>query len=88
MAPDNPDVRNTLGSALAATGQLDEAIVHLREAVRLRPENPGAQFNLGKALAAQGKTEAAIERFREVLRLRPDYAPARQELEALTNQKP
>ena len=88
IAPDNAEAHNGMGAALAATGKLDEGIVHLREAARLRPDNANAHFNLGKALAAQGKPEEAAGHFREALRLRPDFAPARQELEAITGQKP
>ena len=88
LAPNNPDAHNALGSALAITGKLDPAIAQFQEALRLRPDNASAHFNLGRALAAQGKSEEAIGHFTEALRLKPDFAPARQELQALTGQKP
>ena len=88
LAPNNPDAHNALGSALAITGKLDPAIAQFQEALRFRPDNASAHFNLGRALAAQGKSEEAIGHFTEALRLKPDFAPARQELQALTGQKP
>ena len=42
----------------------------------------------GRALAAQGKSDEAIRHYNEALRLRPDYPQARQELQAITGQKP
>jgi Flp pilus assembly protein TadD len=77
-----------LGQALAATGKLGEATAHFQEAVRLQPDSASAHLNLGRARAAQGKFDEAIRHYNEALRLRPDSAQARQELQAITGQKP
>ena len=88
IAPTNANAHAALGQALAATGKLDDAVAHLQEALRLRPDNASAHLNLGRALAAQGKSDEAIRHYNEALRLRPDYPQARQELQAITGQKP
>lgn len=88
IAPTNANAHVALGQALAAAGKLDDAVAHFQEGVRLRPDNPSAHLNLGRALAAQGKSEEAIRHYNEALRLRPNYPQARQELQAITAEKP
>jgi Tfp pilus assembly protein PilF len=46
----SPEIHNNLGVAFARQGKLDEAIVHFREALRLRPSYEQAQLNLQIAL--------------------------------------
>ena len=65
-----------LGSACASLGKHEEAIAHLRKAVKLDPGNPGIRYNLGNSLYAQGKVEEAETEFRTVLQLNPGYAQA------------
>lgn len=67
---------NNLGIALVEKSQLDEAIGHYREALRLRPDYAEAYNNLGIALGKKGQVEEAIRCYRESLRLKPDYAKA------------
>jgi tetratricopeptide (TPR) repeat protein len=82
---DYADAHNALGSALATKGDLDQAIIHFEKALRTRPDNPSTHFNLGKALATKGKPQDAIQHYNEALRLNPNFAPARQELQALSS---
>ncbi len=88
IAPTNANAHIALGQALAATGKLDDAIARFREGVRLQPGNPSAHLNLGRALAIQGRSDEALQHYNEALRLRPNYPQARQELQAITGQKP
>jgi tetratricopeptide (TPR) repeat protein len=68
------------GLLLAEDRQLDAAIAHYREALRLDPGYAKARTNLGWALAAQGRLEEAVVEYREALRLRPDLAAAHNNL--------
>ena len=44
--------------------QADEAIAHLRAAVRLDPDSAGAHYNLGIAFVYQGQLDEAARRIR------------------------
>ena len=77
---DNYRARNAVGALLIDQGRLDEAIVDLREAVRLEPAYADAHGNLGAALARRGEVDAAIVEYREALRLAPDLALAHNNL--------
>jgi tetratricopeptide (TPR) repeat protein len=65
-----------LGTALAARGQLDEALDDFREALQIRPDYAEAHNNLGIILVMRGNLEEAIQHFHEALRFRPNYADA------------
>jgi tetratricopeptide (TPR) repeat protein len=65
---------NNLGLALAADGQVDEAIVEYRKALEIEPGFGGARSNLGVALMDKGSTEAAIAEFRRALEIAPGDA--------------
>jgi tetratricopeptide (TPR) repeat protein len=69
-----------LGAALQAEGNLDEAMVHLRQAVAASPASAVAHNTLGSALQAKGDLDGATREFREALRLRPDAFDARYNL--------
>jgi Tfp pilus assembly protein PilF len=71
---------NDLGSALEKRGEIDLAISHYREAIRLKPDFVLAQSNLGAALGRQGKYPEAIEHLQEAIRLKPDHADAHNNL--------
>jgi len=67
---------NNLGIVLARSGQLDDAIAHLEEAVRLEPDFPEARNNLGLALTDAHRLPEAIDELTEAVRLNPDLAGA------------
>ena len=73
---DNYLAQNNLGSALLERGQVDEAIAHLREAIKADPAYATAHSNLGAALVKKGQAEEAIGCLREALRLNPKLAEA------------
>jgi len=54
---------NNLGATLVEKGQIDEAISHYREAIRLKPDYAGFRYNLGVALNKKGQTDEAISQF-------------------------
>jgi Tfp pilus assembly protein PilF len=61
-------------------GRHDEAIVRLREAVRLAPESADIQMNLANALQARGSFEDAIAAYRAALVNRPEWGEAQHNL--------
>ena len=80
VTADNWLAHNNLGVALADQGQIEEAINHYQEALRLKPNYQDAHSNLGIALADQGRVEEAIDHFQEALRLRPNDEEAHNNL--------
>jgi len=76
----NPIIQSNLGFALAAQGQMDQAIAHYAEALRLQPDLAETHNILGVALAAQGKMDQAMAQYAEALRLKPDLAEAHNNL--------
>jgi Flp pilus assembly protein TadD len=71
LHPDLPDLEANLGSALGSTGRYEEAIVHLRSAVK-RKGDAGDHHNLAAALAGAGRLDEAIGEYRRALALDPD----------------
>ncbi len=67
----NSLAHNNLGLVLHEEGRTEEAVVHLREAIRIDPEYPDAHSNYGVALAKLGLWDPAITQYREALRLQP-----------------
>ena len=78
--PKNSRAENNLASALLKTGKVQEATVHLAQALRLKPDNAKAYFNLGIASAQQGRVQEAMQQYEQALRLKPDYAEAHNSL--------
>jgi Flp pilus assembly protein TadD len=62
-------------------GRLDDALVELREAVRLDPGYGKAHRNLGIVLAQRGQFAEAVPEFAEALRADPGDAEVRSYLE-------
>ena len=62
-----------LGTALGEKGQIDEAIRHYQEALRLKPDFAPAHNELGIALSHKGQIDEAIAQFQEAIRIEPGY---------------
>jgi serine/threonine-protein kinase len=82
-----PETACRLAWALREYGELDEAIVVLRELVRLRPEVGWHQPFLGLVLLERGRGQqarevlnTAVAALREDIRVRPNYAEAYENL--------
>lgn len=83
--PDNPElVANShyiAGDILRHdAARIDEAIAHLRAAVRLKPKVAQGHNTLGEALLAAGRADDARREFASAVRLQPDYEPAQANL--------
>ena len=72
VTTDNAVAENNLARALFDRGQVDAAVLHCAEAVRIAPQMADAQSNLVRGLLAQGKTAEAATLTREALSARPD----------------
>jgi protein O-mannosyl-transferase len=75
--------QNNVGAALLQRGQLDDAIDHFQQALRVKPNNIGIHFNLGLAFERTGRTEEAIKHYERVLQIDPSLAAARERLDRL-----
>ncbi len=61
VTPDNALVHNSLASVRLQQGLREEALAHLREAVRVEPNHPFYVMNLGSMLSSMGKNEEAVK---------------------------
>jgi tetratricopeptide (TPR) repeat protein len=64
----------SLGYALAQKGDLDEAISHYQQALRIRSDSAEILENLGNALVNRGRYDEAIRCYESALRLEPNRA--------------
>ena len=80
VTQNNDVAERGLGTALLKVGQVEQAIVHDRAALRIRPGEPNALTNLANALLQNKELPEAIEHFREVVRLRPNDSETRRNL--------
>lgn len=73
---DNPMIENNLGVYLKEIGRLDEALVHVENALRTKPGYPDAILNRGFILSGKGLAQEALADFDSVLRADPSYGRA------------
>jgi protein O-mannosyl-transferase len=78
---------NNLANILRQEGQVDEAIVHVREALAICPENAELHCNLGELLLLAGKLDEAIAHFQQALTIQPGYWSVRLNLGAILLQR-
>ncbi|MCC6152134.1 MAG: tetratricopeptide repeat protein [Candidatus Hydrogenedentes bacterium] len=79
------EARINLGIVLGMSGNSEEAIHILAEAVRLAPDNADARYNYGMALLNGGKPGEASVQFKEALRLKEGYPGAAVQISAIEN---
>jgi len=73
----------SISLALARTGEIAEAIEHLRVVVKLKPANANAHYDPGNALMEQEQFREALTHFTEGVRLNPADEVARGKLARL-----
>ncbi len=74
--PADPLIHDHLGSLLIDEDRLEEAIAHLREAVRLNPQFALAYFHLGYACFLDREVDQAIMHFERALAINPGFVQA------------
>ncbi len=70
------DLQFLLGTVLASSGKLDEAIQFLEQARQELPDNVNILNNLGNVLRLKGRPEEAITHLRRALAIHPDSPDA------------
>jgi Flp pilus assembly protein TadD len=82
----NPRVHWLLAKTLSQKGDIDEAIQHYEEVLRIQPRIYDPEFHkeLGRLLAAKGNLSAAISHFQTALQIDPHDTQAREFLEMNT----
>lgn len=70
------DLRFLLGTVLAASGKIDEAIQYLEDVRKLAPDNVSLLNNLGNVLRLKGRAEEAVTHLRHALTIQPDNPDA------------
>jgi protein O-mannosyl-transferase len=65
-----------LANVFIAEQKIEEAIVHYREAIRIKPDFALAPFNLGNALLAQKNAQEAIIQYQTSIRIKPEFVDA------------
>lgn len=72
VTSENDVAERGLGTELLRLGFVDEAIVHDREALRIRPRDANGLTNLANALLRKKEYPEAIQHYRAVLSVRPN----------------
>jgi tetratricopeptide (TPR) repeat protein len=72
--PDDAQIQNKLGGALARMGEYQEAIAHYKRGLEINPQYHEVHNNLGLAFSALGRTDEAIGEFKINLQTSPDSA--------------
>ncbi|PWH16928.1 MAG: hypothetical protein DDG60_03270 [Anaerolineae bacterium] len=88
LQPENPDVLDLLGRALALTGQVETAQVFYERAIGLEPLRPSTHFYLALLYFQTGQSYKARELFQQVARLDPAGAYGRQAADILARYFP
>ena len=76
LAPENPDVNDTLGWLLTESGDPAAALPYLREAATRRSDSPTVRYHLGATLAALGRTREALAELYFALEQSDSFAEA------------
>jgi len=81
LAPDDAEGHRIYGAWLRIAGRAQEALEHMRAAVRLAPKAPFMYVGQADVLMALGRYDEAIGPLRQALRLLPRYDAALERLE-------
>lgn len=71
--PDHPQARHNAALWNFQAGRMDDAILHAREALRIRFAEPATHFVLGSAWATRGNYPEALTHLRLARQFKPDW---------------
>ena len=74
VTSNNYVMHTNMGTLLSTQGNIEESIIHYKEALRIHPADFEANFNLANLFLRQGKVNDAIDYYREAVRSKPDFA--------------
>ncbi len=74
---------NNLGFALEQVGNIEDAIGHYEQALRIKSNFVEAHCNLGTALEKLGRVPEAIAHYEQALRINPGFTQAQSALARL-----
>ncbi len=77
VAPDRPDLLDTLALALSIEGKHPEAMAAQRRAVELAPENPLIRLGMARVALAAGQKDQARKELAELKKLNPGFAASK-----------
>lgn len=80
---DNSIAQYNMGNAVLHLGDMDGAIAHYREALRINPTDPDSHTNLGVLLSQRGKPREAMAEYDAALESDPRHADAHKNLAVL-----
>jgi tetratricopeptide (TPR) repeat protein len=86
IAPDDPQVQNSLGMAYLIHGDVAEALEHLRQAININPQFAEGHFNLGMTLMHLGHPDQALPELETEIALEPRDAPGEEALAVVFDQ--
>ena len=79
VTENNYKAQNNLGAAFSSV-DLDKAIVHFKEALKIKPDYAMALHNLGIALSDKGNYDEAVLYFNKALKINPQQTDVRNNL--------
>lgn len=74
--PLHHEALQSLGLLRWQRGETLQAVILLRQAMKIAPDNPHYGLNLGAVLLAQGQRDEALALFHQALALKPDFSAA------------
>jgi tetratricopeptide (TPR) repeat protein len=74
QSPEDADILQRLGVALAQSGRCAQAVVFLANSLALKPDRPSVLLNLAQALHTLGREEEALQACNRALTLDPSLA--------------
>ncbi|MBE7414124.1 MAG: tetratricopeptide repeat protein [Deltaproteobacteria bacterium] len=87
LAPEDPNVSDTLGWIYYKKGVYMKAISLLRESVEKEPDNPVIRYHLGMAYYRKGDAALAERELKKALGLKGDFQGSKEAREALGSLK-
>ena len=88
LAPDDPDVVDTLAGILIQRGDTAEGMRMLQKVSVLAPQRADLKLSLARAQLAGGQRDTARQTLRDVVRMSPDSAEGKQSRQLLTTIDP